>query len=183
MKFCYTKLALLIFFLCFVYPAPQVSAESQVNEHEKQEEPETAIHITADRMESNQKIKWVEFIGNVMATQDNIVVSADRMKVFYKSGKDSSTKAGAIEKIISQGNVKILFDNKTKTAMADKAVFFADKKILELTGGNPRVFSGKNIVKGKKITLFQDENRSLVEGADKDQVEATVYIKKGDRLK
>jgi lipopolysaccharide export system protein LptA len=55
--------------------------------------------------------------------------------------------------------------------------------VLELSGGDPKVWSGKNIVRGKKITLFQAENRSLVEGADKDQVEATLYVKEEDGLK
>jgi lipopolysaccharide transport protein LptA len=117
-----------------------------------------------------------------VATEDDVVITADRMKVFYKPGGDTSLGAGTIEKIISEGDVKIVFDNKTKTAVADRAVYLADQKVLELSGGDPRVWSGKNIVRGKKITLFQAENRSLVEGAGKDQVEATLYVKEGGGL-
>lgn len=90
--------------------------------------------------------------------------------------------SGTIEKIIAQGNVKIVFDNKTKTAMADQGVYLADQKVLELSGGDPRVWSGKNMIRGKKITLFQAENRTLVEGAGEDQVEATLSVKKGEGL-
>ncbi len=150
---------------------------------EKHGEAETAIRITSDRLESDHEMRWVEFIGNVMAIQDDVVITADRMKVFYiKSDGQTSMGAGTIEKIISQGNVKIVFDNKTKTAVADKAVYLADQKVLELSGGDPRVWSGKNMVRGKKITLFQAENRTLVEGDGKDQVEATLYVKKGSGL-
>jgi len=179
----YTKWVLLIILLCFDYPVSYVLAEPRSTAHEKHGTPETAIHIIADRLESHHKMRWVEFTGNVMATQDDVVVTADRMKIFYKSGGGTSIEAGTIEKIISQGNVKIVFNNKTKTAMADKAVYLADQKVLELSGGNPRVWSGKNMVRGKKITLFQAENRSLVEGVGKDQVEATLYVKEGGGLK
>lgn len=173
-----TKLALLIVLLCLGYSPIPVLAESQV----KHEDAETPIRITADRMESRHNMGWVEFIGNVMATQDDVVITADRMKVFYKRDGNTSLGAGTIEKIISQGNVKIIFDNKTKTAVAEKAVYLVDQKVLELSGGEPRVWSGKNMVRGKKITLFQAENRSLVEGAGKDQVEATLYVKEGGGL-
>ena len=173
-----TKLALLIVLLCLGYSPIPVLAESQV----KHEDAETPIRITADRMESRHNMGWVEFIGNVMATQDDVVITADRMKVFYKRDGNTSLGMGTIEKIISQGNVKIIFDNKTKTAVAEKAVYLADQKVLELSGGEPRVWSGKNMVRGKKITLFQAENRSLVEGEGKDQVEATLYVKEGGGL-
>lgn len=176
------KRGVLIVFLCLLFPSALVLAEPQMTGSEQDGKAETAIHITADRLESDHKMSLVEFSGNVTATEDDVVMTADRMKVFYKSGGDMSPRAGTIEKIVSEGNVKIVFDNETKTAVADKAVYLADQKVLELSGGDPRVWSGKNIVRGKKITLFQAENRSLVEGAGEDQVEATLYVKKGDGL-
>lgn len=184
-KLKHTKWVLLITLLCFGYPVSYVLAEPRAAAHEKHGTTKTDIRIIADRLESHHKMRWVEFIGNVMATQDDVVVTADRMKIFYKSDGNPSMGAGAgtIEKIISQGNVKIVFDNKTKTAMADKAVYLANQKVLELSEGNPRVWSGKNVVRGKKITLFQAENRSIVEGVGKDQVEAILYVKEGGGLK
>jgi lipopolysaccharide export system protein LptA len=81
----------------------------------------------------------------------------------------------AVEKMVAEGNVKIVFDNMTKTAMAEQAVYTAGDKVLVLTGGNPTVESGRDVIRGKKITLFQAENRTLVEGDQKEQVEATFY--------
>lgn len=177
-----TKWALLIVLLFLGYPAAPVLAETEATGSERHGEAETAIRITSDRLESDHKMQWVEFVGNVRATQEDVVITADRMKVFYKSGGPASTGASAIEKIVSRGNVKIVFDNKTKTAEADKAVYLADQKVVELSGEEPRVWSGKNMVRGKKITLFQAEDRTLVEGAGKDQVEATLYVKEGEGL-
>lgn len=176
------KWIVLVVLLCTVYPCALVLAQSR--ESAPQEGgTETTIRITADRLESNHKMSMVEFSGSVTAIEDDVVITADRMKIFYKVGAAPSAEAGTIEKIISEGNVKIVFDKETKTAMADKAVYSADRKTLELTGGDPRVWSGKNVVRGKKITLFQAEDRSLVEGADQDQVEATLYVKEEDGLK
>lgn len=143
---------------------------------------ETKIRITADKLESDHEKNLVEFSGNVVATQDDVVIEADRMKIFYTPNEDKSVETGKIEKIVSEGNVKIVFDGATKTAVADTAVYLADKKVLELSGRDPRVWSGKNVIRGKKITVFQTENRSLVEGDDRDQVEATLFVEEGDGL-
>ena len=176
------KRAVLIVLLCMLYPSGLVLAEPQITGPEERGKSETPIHITADRLELHHKMSLAEFSGNVVATEDDVVITTDRMRIFYKSGADTSPGAGTIEKMISEGNVKIVFDNKTKTAVAEKAVYLADVKVLELSGGDPKVWSGKNVVRGKKITLFQAENRSLVEGAGEDQVEATLYVKEGGGL-
>lgn len=133
------------------------------------------IRITSDAVDSDHRMKWVEFTGNVRATQEDVVITADRIKIFYKLDGDGSGETTSVEKIISQGNVRIVFDNKTKTAAAEKAVYCADKKVLVLSGGWPTVWSGKNIIQGEKITIFQADNRTLVEGDGKKQVEATFY--------
>jgi lipopolysaccharide export system protein LptA len=49
--------------------------------------------------------------------------------------------------------------------------------VLILTG-NSKAWSGENIVAGSKITLFLDEDRSVVESDEEEQVEATFYPKK-----
>ncbi|MBW1742911.1 MAG: hypothetical protein JRJ47_05710 [Deltaproteobacteria bacterium] len=165
----------ILILLCLAYP--------QVTGSEENAATETTIRITADRLESDHEMKLVEFTGNVVATEDDIVIEADRMKIFYKPGEDESVGAGRIDKIVSEGNVKIVFDGGTKTATAEKVVYLADTKVLELSGGNPRVLSGKNVIQGKKITVFQNENRSLVEGDDGNQVEATLFVEEGDGLK
>lgn len=135
------------------------------------------IHITSDSVRSDQKARWVEFIGNVRAVQEGGIITSDSMKIFYRAGGDQSEKVAtqAVEKMVAEGNVKIVFDNKTKTAMAEQAVYTAGDKVLVLTGGNPTVESGRDVIRGKKITLFQAENRTLVEGDQKEQVEATFY--------
>jgi lipopolysaccharide export system protein LptA len=133
------------------------------------------IHITSDAVESDHSMGWVEFRGNVKATQEDVVVTADRIKVFYRSNGAPSTTAATVERIVSQGNVKILFDHEMKTAAAEKAVYTTGQHMLVLSGGDPRVWSGKNVIRGKKIILFQAEDRIVVEGDEKEQVKATLH--------
>jgi lipopolysaccharide export system protein LptA len=177
-------LLLVVFWPCaviqpVVWAAEATTAEERAAEATAPKEETkngSPIHITSDRAKSNQKERWVEFIGNVKATQDDGVITADRLKIFYKPGGDKGGDASAaVERMVAQGNVRIVFDNKSKTALAEKAVFATDDKVLVLSGGDPTVWSGGDIIRGRKITLFQAENRTLVEGGDKEQVEATFH--------
>lgn len=162
-----------------------VGAESKHTGPKEKVDAVSAIHISSDTVKSDQRMKWVEFTGNVRATQEDVVITADRIKIFYKSLlDDASSITNTIEKIIAQGNVKIVFDKKTKKAVAEKAVYIADEKVLRLSGGNPTVWYGKNMIQGKKITVFQAEDRTLVEGAENQQVDAVVYTReKGGVIK
>ncbi|MDY6839445.1 MAG: LptA/OstA family protein [Thermodesulfobacteriota bacterium] len=135
----------------------------------------SSIRITSDAVESDHQMKWLEFTGNVRATQENGVITADRIKVFYKSHGRRSGMATTVEKIISEGNVKIVLGGKSKTAVAEKAIYTADPKVLVLSGGGPTVWSGDNVIRGEKITLFLAEDRTLVEGGEGTPVDATFF--------
>lgn len=154
-----------------------LASEPGVAETKEQTDPSTPVHITSDSVKSDHNMRWVEFIGNARAAQQDVVITADSIKIFYKPGGDTAEVTSSIEKIVSQGNVKIVFDNKTKTAAAEKAVYTAAEKVLVLSGGEPTVWSGENVIRGKRITLFQSENRTLVEGDQNEQVEGMFYTK------
>ena len=133
------------------------------------------VRITSDRVDSDQEGRWVNFTGNVQATQDDGTIWADSLKVYYQPADEKSEAAGTIKKMVAEGRVKIVFDEDSKTATAQKAVYTADDKVLVLTGGKPKVQSGENFVQGNRITLFQKEGRTVVESGEEDRVEATFY--------
>lgn len=138
---------------------------------------ETRIHITADRLTTDTNEKLVEFIGNVKATQGTTILTADRLKVFYREQSETQTQpnaeADAISRIIAQGNVKILFDN--QVAIAEQADYITDKKIIILSGTDTKITSGNNSISGTKITLYRDEGRIQVESSKEKRVEAFFY--------
>jgi lipopolysaccharide transport protein LptA len=164
------------------YFAVPIQAEPRVPDGDRGARAESRIHITADKLESIHQMGWVEFVGNVRATQSDIVMTADRMRVFYEADADSKLDKGKISKIISEGNVVIVFDNQTKKATAHRAVYLAGQQVLELSGGDAKLSSGESTVQGKKIKLFYAEGRSVVEGAGQEQVEATLFVEEGDGL-
>ncbi len=166
---------LLFALLLSYYLVGFVAGAAETESSEEKPSTGSPVHITSNRVNSDQKGKWVQFTGNVKATQDDGVITADSLKVYYKPNGGRSATTSTIEKMIAQGNVKIIFDNKSKTAIAQKAVYTANDKVLVLSGGSPKIWSDKNVIQGKKITLFQGENRTVVEGSMQKQVEATFY--------
>jgi lipopolysaccharide export system protein LptA len=137
------------------------------------------VYITAEKLIADSEAKCAEFIGNVRAVQEDTVITADRLKIFYKKIEDNhknlTSDEGSIEKIISSGNVKINFDD--KVAVAEHAVYTSETGVLVLTGPNSKVTSGTNFVSGEKITLYRAEDRMTVESGNKKRVEAVFYSK------
>lgn len=135
------------------------------------------IHITSDRLVADNEAMSAEFIGNVVATRETDVITADRLKIFYKKGMDKKEKPAAgeemIKKIVANGNVVIKFDD--KVAEAEQAVYTAETGIIVLTGPDSKVTSGNNFISGEKITMYRSDDRMIVEGGKEKQVEAVFY--------
>ncbi|MFH1076915.1 MAG: lipopolysaccharide transport periplasmic protein LptA [Pseudomonadota bacterium] len=134
---------------------------------------DSVIHISSDKMEADNKEKWVEFSGNVVATQETTRIEARRMRLFYVDKKQK--ESDSIDKIIAEENVKITIEG--KIASADHAEYTTAGHMLVLIG-NAKAWSGENIVTGNKITLYLNEDRSLVEGGATQQVEAILHPNK-----
>jgi len=124
------------------------------------------INITSDRMEADNRNRTVDFLGNVVAKREDMVIFSDRISAFY-------TEEGQIQKIIARGNVKI--NQQDRIATCVEAVFFQPTQKIVLTG-TPKVWQGKNIVTGGKITISLNEDKIDIEGAGKnDRVNAIIY--------
>jgi len=126
---------------------------------------------------TNTNERVVEFIGHVKATQGTTVVTSNRLKVFYKESPQPQSQlraqSDAIQRIVAQGDVRILFDH--QVAEAEQADYVAEKKIIILSGQETKITSGSNSISGTKITLFRDEGRIQVESNKEKRVEAFFY--------
>ncbi len=135
------------------------------------------IHITADKLISDNEHDYAEFIGNVRATQQDTVITADRLKIFIKKNPDNKGARGvgteSIDKIIASGNVKINFDN--RVAVTRQAVYNTETEVLVLSGDDSRIISGKDSISGEKITLYRATGRITVESGKEKRVEAVLY--------
>lgn len=170
-------------------------AQKKEKKKDKESKP---LNITADRMEADDIKKIIIFTGNVIARQDDVVMNCDLMRVYYqktpgspskpgqtpgkvdsKAGADSEgkkEKGHEIFRVYLEGNVKITRGD--QVAMGKKGEYLAKHKprVFILTG-KPRVWRNKDVLTGKRITVYLDEDRSVVEGGRTQRVNATFYEK------
>ncbi len=126
------------------------------------------IEVTSERLEAFADPRRVHFSGKVVAHQGNAVIYADDLTVFFQ-GEDQS-----VAQIEAEGNVRIVQDDKIATG--GKGVFHRAKGLIVLTGA-PRVHQGSDFVEGDEITIFLNEERSVVKSAGDSQVRAVFQPK------
>ena len=136
-----------------------------------------AIHITSDKLIADKKAGYAEFIGHVKATQEESVITSDRLKIFYKkniANKGALSVSGeSIHKIVAKGNVEIKFDNRVATAQ--QAIYNTETMVLVLSGNNSKIISENESISGEKITFYRIDGRINVESGNKKRVEAVFY--------
>lgn len=139
--------------------------------------------VTSERMTVQNKEHRAIFEGTVVLTKGDLVVRSDVMVVFYEPRepeKNGSTPAGAekngeeqvsqmaVSKIEATGRVQI--EKKAGTATCRKAVFYQKEQKIVLTG-DPVAWERGNRVTGERITMFLEQDRTVVEGGSKVMLE------------
>lgn len=129
------------------------------------------ISITADRLEANDALHEVRFIGNVVAKQGDVAIYAGQLALVYpQGGRD-------IERVEADGDVRIVQGKRVATGQ--KAVFFNKERKIVLTG-SPKVYQGDDFVEGDEITVYLDDARSIVKSNQGSRVNA-VFHPRGER--
>jgi lipopolysaccharide export system protein LptA len=111
------------------------------------------VVITAETLQAESRTNSALFEGSVVATTDDMTLTADRMKVFY-------TSDGAIERMEAEGNVRLVRGSRVVTSRA--ALYEAALQRLVFTG-SPRAVEGGSVVTGSRMTYLIAEDRSIVE--------------------
>ncbi len=88
------------------------------------------VNITSQRLEAEYEKKLITFIGDVVARQEDFVLYADRLLLFLNDAGEG------IEKIVAQGNVRMV--QATKTVTCREATYFYREGTVVL-GGEGRV--------------------------------------------
>ena len=166
-----------LFLLIFCFLIHLVYADNTSPGPKKNDGKTEAIHITSDKLISDNKAGYAEFIGNVKATQEDTVITSDRLKIFFKkniANKGPLTASEeSIHKIVAKGNVEIKFDNRVATAQ--QAVYNTETMVLVLSGNNSKIISGNDSISGEKITFYRIDGRINVESGNEKRVEAVLY--------
>lgn len=114
--------------------------------------------ITSHRMDAERLGEKVTFTGNATLKKEGVTLSSDLMIVFY----DIATKE--IREVKAQGNVVVRKEG--GVALSDNALYTRGEETIVLTG-NARIIENENQFGGEKITLYIDDDRSIIEGGGK----------------
>jgi lipopolysaccharide export system protein LptA len=129
------------------------------------------VSVTSDRLEADDKLHQVRFLGNVVARQGDVAIYAQELVLVYPDkGKD-------IDRIEASGAVRIVQGNRVATG--EKATFFNRERKIVLTG-SPRVYQGDDFLEGDEIIVLLDEEKSIVKSDHGSRVNA-VFHPKGER--
>lgn len=132
------------------------------------------LRITSQELEADNKNSVITFSGNVVAKQGNMTIYADVARVYYEKKEEGNE----IREMVATGNVKI--QEADRLATGQNAVFTNAEQKIVLTG-QPKVWQGKDMVSGEKITILLEEDKSFVESGPGRPVEVILYPKEGQR--
>jgi lipopolysaccharide export system protein LptA len=147
----------------------EVSAQTASKAGKTGDDRTQPVTIDADQMEAFRKESLVVFTGNVVARQNNSVQYADRMEVYLDE------KGDRVLRIVSTGNIRIVTRD-CRTATAKRVEYYDAEQRVELLG-NARVWEADNVVTGEKITLYLNQERSVVQGSGPERVKAIFHPK------
>lgn len=120
------------------------------------------IQIDAAILEYDSHGNVALFRGDVVTTQGDVVVHSSRLRVLM-SDSSSPGSPGRAENVIAEGNVRILQGE--RVAVGDRAEFSEADRTVVLTG-DAVLHEGSNEVRGERVIVYLDEERSVVEGTN-----------------
>lgn len=118
-----------------------------------QQAEEAVTVITSDKLTFDYKKQYALFEGSVVVTDPSMQLSADNMIIKFSADNE-------VQSIVAKQNVTIVHEG--NKAQADIAAYDVaqGKIVLE---GNPRVYRGRDILTGDKITFWREENKMICE--------------------
>ena len=117
------------------------------------------VEITADELTVDQNTGSAVFIGNVVAGQGEMRLSAGRVQVQYATENGQAT--GRIDQLIATGNVTLV--NGAEAAEADNAVYAVNGSEIVMTG-NVILTQGVNALSGEKLIVDLASGTGRMEG-------------------
>lgn len=142
------------------------------------------IHIASDRMVADQKSRTVVFEGHVTVQQGAMTITGQKLTVYGAEKAHGASNASGevtgeqIERIEVEGNVVI--SEGDRVATSQKAVLYNKEQKIVLMG-TPVLVQGKDKVQGDLITLYLEDQKSVVEGRAGNPVQAVFHPKETPR--
>lgn len=129
---------------------------------------ERPLEISSGRLEADEAANRVTFFDKVVARQGDVVIYAEILTIVYAG--DSRE----VERIIAEQDVRIVQGERVVTG--GRAEYDHRGGIIELTG-QPKVHQGKDAVSGDKITVYLNEEKSIISSEGGSRVNALFHPK------
>lgn len=124
------------------------------------------VKIVSDRLEADDMARKVKFVGHVVVRRGDVTLYAQEVLVTYLQGK------GDIEEIIASGEVRIIQNDRIATA-ARAILYQKDARIV--LSGSARLLQGKDSIEGEEITVFINEEKSIIKAGQDGRVQAIFH--------
>jgi lipopolysaccharide export system protein LptA len=124
--------------------------------------------VTAPDMVYTEDTRIVTYTGGAVLNRPDLTVTAKQIRAYLKDADEDSS----LDKAIADGTVKVVSTSeklkRTRTGTSEHAEYYADDEKVILTGGKPLlVDSVKGQTRGKQLTWFANDDRLIVDGADR----------------
>lgn len=129
------------------------AAAGETTEPAKAAEDTNSTVITSTQLSFDQQKRQAVFDGNVVVTDREIKIMADRLKVFF-------TEDNKVDRIEAEGSVTIVRNDLKATG--DKATYDMKEGKMQLTG-NPRIQRDQDTLTGETVTLWRNSKKILCE--------------------
>ncbi len=152
---------------------------------------EFPLHITAARLEADQKGGVIVFSGKVKADYGDSTLHADELRVYFKAKPEAPNEKAAapapqaenqgplgdmggekIDRIVARGQVRYVQEDRVATG--NEAIYYKDRDEVVLLG-NPQLWRAENTLKGERIVFNLKTDKVLVESSPQRRVEALMY--------
>lgn len=124
------------------------------------------IAVTADAMEFDYRTRVLTYKGSVVVTQADMKLEADSLTVALDEHADNRVK-----EVVADGQVRL--SQGTRLATGGHAVFDQAHNTVELRD-NAELHDGPNEIKGERVMVYLNEERSVVEGGNR-RVQAVLF--------
>ena len=134
--------------------------------------------ITAQRMEFQRRDNQVRFFDSVHVKRDSFELWCEKLTLHLAKGGGNATRTAGMqggqdfEKIVAERNVRVRMNG--RTARSDKATYQTDPEVIILQG-NATLKEERNVLRGKVVKFYIQEDRGEVIGGEEGRVEAVFY--------
>jgi lipopolysaccharide export system protein LptA len=132
--------------------------------------------VRAQQMTYHEEDRTAVYTGGVVLNRPNLNVKSQELKAFLKD-KDADS---SLDKAFADGAVNIVqtMPGRTRVGASDHGEYYTGEEKIILEKGNPKfVDSLRGTTEGERLTYFTNDERLLVNGAEKQRAESTIHRK------